>query len=98
MCDPKLRGKEWLLKRPIYQELTLQDCLAGDVVDEDSEFEDEKTDYTEDAKQQSDRSQKLKVWRSALASTRRRFLGSKRIKLALTYLYQNVKPCHRMKG
>jgi hypothetical protein len=98
MCDPKLRGKEWLLKRPIYQELTLQDCLAGDVVDEDSEFEDEKTDYTEDAKQQSDRSQKLKAWRSALTSTRRRFLGSKRIKLTLTYLYQNVKPCHRMKG
>ena len=80
------------------QELTLQDCLTGDVVDEDSEFEDEKTNYTEDAKQQSDRSQKLKAWRSALTSTRRRFLGSKRIKLTLTYLYQNVKPCHRMKG
>ena len=98
MFDTKLRGKEWLLKRPIYQELTLQNCLAGDVVDEDSEFEDEKTNDTEDAKQQSDRSQKLKAWRSALTSTRRRFLGSKRIKLTLTYLYQNVKPCHRMKG
>ena len=85
MCDPKLRGKEWLLKRPIYQELTLQDCLAGDVVDEDSEFEDEKTDYTEDAKQQSDRSQKLKAWGFAFASTRSGLFGSKRVKISLSY-------------
>ncbi len=81
-----------MLKRPVYQELTLQDCLAGDVVDEDSEFEDEKTNYTEDAKQQSDRSQKLKAWRAALASTGRRFLGSKRIKLALTYFLWIAEP------
>ena len=63
----------------------LQDHLAWNIVDEDSKFEDEKTKQTKDAKQQSDRPQKLKAWGFTFASTRSGLFRSKRIEISLSY-------------